>query len=319
MIGSGRRGRGGTKQRTNKHTKGNENQNSDPPPPPPPPPPPEQNDKINHFKLSFNLEVLEAKQISVKTVIQDTCKSISKKIRCKARFSPTTKIQLPPQPIKNITTDFPPTGAKLQDFFQVHKANNGQHVVIHMSSTMLGTTKSALHESMVNTLKQNNVWSNSYEIAAKRKYDVDFVQNGNSDYTHHQGTAEKLLAVIIKLASTDSTAVALFSKIKGKNFIQRTSKRIYGTKVIGEGISIQTTNNNYGLVVRLFEMLPPNSISQFYIVRSKMMKKAMNPNSYNKLILRHQEEVNKQGNIVLMNVGVDLFETQVNFAKHTPN
>ena len=109
---------------------------------------------------------------------------------------------------------------------------------------------------MVDTLKQINLWLNSDEIAAKRKDDVGFVENGNSDYTHHQGTAEKLMAAIIKLASIDSTAAALFGKIKGENFIQCTSERIYGTKVIGEGISIQTTNNNYGLVVWLLKMLP---------------------------------------------------------------
>ena len=72
--------------------------------------------------------------------------------------------------------------------------------------------------------------------------------------------------------------------------------------MIEEGISIQTTNNNYGLVVRLLEMLSPNLISQYYVVRSKLMKKAMNPESCDKLILRHQGEVNKQGHIALMNV-----------------
>ena len=74
--------------------------------------------------------------------------------------------------------------------------------------------------------------------------------------------------------------------------------------MIGEGISIQTTNNTYGLVVRLPEILPPNSFSQYYIIRSNMMKKVMNPDSYDELILQHQEEVNKQGLIVLMNVSV---------------
>ena len=127
------------------------------------------------------------------------------------------------------------------------------------------------------------------------------------------------MAAIIKLASIDSKATVSFDKIKGENFIKRTSKRLYRTKAIGEGISIQTTNNNYGLIVRLLEMLPPNLISQYYIVRPKMMKKAMNPDLYDKLILRHQDKVNKQGHIVLKNIGVDLLETQVNFAKHTPN
>ena len=49
------------------------------------------------------------------------------------------------------------------------------------------------------------------------------------------------------------------------------------------------------------------------------MKKAMNPETYDKLILQHQGEVNKQGHIVLMNVGVGFYEMQVNLAKNTAN
>ena len=44
----------------------------------------------------------------------------------------------------------------------------------------------------------------------------------------------------------------------------------------------------------------------------------MNPDLYDKLILQHQDEVNKQGNIVLMNIEADPFETQVYFNKHIP-
>ena len=54
-----------------------------------------------------------------------------------------------------------------------------------MSFTMPGTTESVLHDSMVNTLKRNNLWLNSDKIAARRKDEVGFVENGNSDYTHH--------------------------------------------------------------------------------------------------------------------------------------
>ena len=87
---------------------------------------------------------------------------------------------------------------------------------------------------MLNTLKQNNIWSNRDEIATKRSDDVGFVENSNSDYTHHQETAAKIEAAILKVVSTDSTAAALYDKIKGENFIQYTSKRIYGVKVVGE-------------------------------------------------------------------------------------
>ena len=188
-----------------------------------------------------------------------------------------------------------------------------------MLFSMPGTTESVLHEFMVNTLKQNNLWLNSNKIAVKRKNEVGFVENSNSDYTHYKETAAKIEAAIIKLTIIDSTAAALYSKIKGEKFIQCTSKRIYQSKVTREGIAILTTNNNYGPVVRLLKMLPQNSILQYYVVRSKMMKKAMNPESYDKLILRHQGEVNKQGYIVPMNVGVDFYEIQVNFVKNTPN
>ena len=45
----------------------------------------------------------------------------------------------------------------------------------------------------------------------------------------------------------------------------------------------------------------------------------MNLDLYDKLILRQQDEVNKQRHIVLMNIRPDLFETHVNYTKHTPN
>ena len=70
-------------------------------------------DKIHHYKLSYTLKVLKAKQTNIKTVIQDICYTIFKKTRCKVRFFLTTTIQLPPQLIKNITINFPPTCAKL--------------------------------------------------------------------------------------------------------------------------------------------------------------------------------------------------------------
>ena len=150
-------------QSTNQHTKGNTNRNSDPPPPL------EQKDRIHHFRLTFNPKVTAAKQLSTKTIVQYTYKSIHKKTGSKARFFPTSKIQLPPPPIENISTDFPSTKAELLDFFQVHKTNSGRHAVIHLSFTMPGTTKTVLHDSIVNTLKQNNIWLTSDEIVTKRK------------------------------------------------------------------------------------------------------------------------------------------------------
>ena len=124
------------------------------------------------------------------------------------------------------------------------------------------------------------------------------------------------MAAITKLATTNSEAAALFDKIKGKKFISCTSNQLYGKKAIEEGISILTTNNNYGITMQPIGMLPPNSISHYYQVISKMIKKAMHPDLYNKLILQHQDKMNKQGHIVLINIRADHFETQVNFIKH---
>ena len=87
------------------------------------------------------------------------------------------------------------------------------------------------------------------------------------------------MATITKLASTNSVAAALFDMIKGEKFIFCRSNRLYGKTAIGEGLSILTTNNNYGIIMRLNGMLPPNAISHYYQIRSKMIKKQMNPNS----------------------------------------
>ena len=209
------------------------------------------------------------RQRSVKIIAEDTCKSIYKKIGSKARFSPTSKIQLSPPSIKNISTDFPTTRAKLIDSFQVHKADTGRHVTIYLSCTMSGTPESVLYDSMVNILKQNNIWLTSKEIAATRKDEVGFIQNGNPTYTHLQGATEKLMTAITKLASTNSVAAALFDKIKGEKFMFCRSNRLYGKMAIGEGISILTTNNNYRIIMRLIKMLPPNVISHYYRIRHK--------------------------------------------------
>ena len=98
---------------------------------------------------------------------------------------------------------------------------------------------------MVNTLKQNNLWLTGDELAVKRKDEVDFIKNGNSTYTYHQGIEEKIMAAITKLASTNPEAAALFDKIKGRKFISCTSKRLYGQKAMRKGLSILITNNNY--------------------------------------------------------------------------
>ena len=85
-------------------------------------------------------------------------------------------------------------------------------------------------------------------------------QNGNPTYTHQQGQAKMIQAAIIKMTVTYPEAVALVAKIKGKQFIFCKSGKIYGNKAVGEGIQILTTNNNYGFIMRLIGIHPPNLI-----------------------------------------------------------
>ena len=71
-------------------------------------------------------------------------------------------------------------------------------------------------------------------------------------------------AAIIKLASTNLEAAALVDKIKDEQFIFCRSNKIYEITAVGEGIQRLTTNNNYGTVMQLIGMLPPNSIFPYY-------------------------------------------------------
>ena len=179
------------------------------------------------------------------------------------------KFQLPSSPIEDISKDSPSSKAELQDFFHVHEANN-RNADIHLSLTIPGTIEAALHVSMRNTLRQNFLLLTSDELSFKQKDEVDFVQNSNPTYTHPQGSADMIKAAIIKLASTNPEAAALFDKIKSDQFIFCRSNRIYyGFTAVGETIQMLTTNNNYGLVMQLIGMLSPNSISPYYQLRSK--------------------------------------------------
>ena len=89
--------------------------------------------------------------------------------------------------------------------------------------------------------------------------------------------------------------------------------------MIRKGIVIQTTNNNYGPVLKLLKMIPVKAISNYYVVRSKEMKRALDPEMYDKLILRSQGKVNNQRQIVHMNIGVGFYETHVNIAMNIKN
>ena len=93
-----------------------------------------------------------------------------------------------------------------------------------------------------------------------------------------------------------------------KQFIQcRPGKTLGHNKVTREEISIFTTSNNYGWVLHLLGMLPKNCILSYYQIILKTVKRNMNRELYNRLILLNQDEVNKQQYIDITNVNHDLF------------
>lgn len=66
-------------------------------------------------------------------------------------------------------------------------------------------------------------------------------------------------------------------------------------------------------------MLPEQAISNYYILRSKLLKKALDLDTYFKLFARNSKEIADQVPIVLMNLGDGFFETEVNLAMKVPN
>ena len=148
---------------------------------------------------------------------------------------------------------------------------------------------------------------------------IGWIQNGNSTYTHPKGQATTIQAATTTMAATNPEAAALVAKIKGEKFLFCRSGKIYGNKAVGEGIQILTTNNNYEYIMQLSGMLQPNLISPYYQIISKMIKREMNSELYDRLIYVHQEAVNHQGYIELTNADVNLFDTQLNFLPDNPS
>ena len=94
-------------------------------------------------------------------------------------------------------------------------------------------TDSKLHDSLPNTLKHNNLWLASEEILAKKSDDIGFVENSNPDYTNNQGLATAIEVKVIELVPKDPRAATILTRVLGPKFIQCTSKKIYGVKVVG--------------------------------------------------------------------------------------
>ena len=84
---------------------------------------------------------------NIPEIIEVICKLIFTNTKNKVVFHQTTKIPLPSDPIEDVSLHFPPSRAKLQDFFQVHESNK-RNVEIHLVFALPGAIEAALHETM---------------------------------------------------------------------------------------------------------------------------------------------------------------------------
>mgnify|MGYP001370034886 CR=1 FL=1 len=146
---------------------------------------------IHEFSVKYNPNVLKKKGFSLQTVIEVVAKTMDKRTGHTATFHPTTTFPLRPNPIKNITDNFPTSLAEVQDFFDVHEINPN-NAVIKVALTMPGTTHKALYESMKNTLKQYSLWLSSEELAAEHQDLIAWIMNSNPTYTDPQGQAKQI-------------------------------------------------------------------------------------------------------------------------------
>ena len=248
----------------------------------------EHQDQIHKFILKINSGIMTAKGITLQQTLEIITRTIDKKTGNTAVFYPTTKLPLPPKPIANISEQFPSSIADQQDFFYVRE-NNASNAEIHLAFTMPGTTQEELHASMKNTLKQYSLWLTSKGLAAKQQDLIGLIKNANPTYTDAQEQAKQIQEEITKMAEGNPAVEKQVAKIKGEQYIFCRPGKIYGNQpgVSGEGILIFTTSNNYGCVLYLLGILGENSISKYYQLITKIIKKNMNPVLYDKLILLH--------------------------------
>jgi len=169
-----------------------------------------------------------------------------------------------------------------------------------------------LHASLKNTLMHKNVWLASEEISAKTFDDIEFVENSNLDYTNSKEVEIAIEESIMELVEKDTNAAVIHSKIKGLKVITCTSKGIYGTNAVTDAIVIRTTNNNYGLALRLLGMIS-DEIGPHHVIRPKILKKPLNSGGWDQLLRRQQGSVNYQRIVVLMNIDSKFFDIKINF------
>ena len=263
---------------------------------------------------------MKAKGTSLQRIFEVITSTIDTKTGNKVVFRPTTKLPLPPKPIANISEQFPSSLADQRDFFYLHEIN-ASSAEVHLAFTIPGTTQQDLHASMKNTFKQYFLWLTSEELSAKQQVWIGWIKYGNIIYTDSQGQATKIQEEMTTMAEVNPEAAKQFDKIKfkikGRQFIHcRPGKIFRNNDVTGEGILIYTTNNNYGCILQLLGMLRPNSISPYYQIITKSIKRDMDKVFYDGLIHLHQDEVNKQPYIEITNAHTDLFDTFVNFSTH---
>ena len=172
-------------------------------------------------------------------------RTIDRRTGYKAVFYPTTKLSLPPKPIAKISENFHSSQADQRDFFHVREFN-AIRAEVYLAVSMPGTTQEEMHASLKNTLRQYSLWLTSKELSAKIQVWIGYIRNANPTYTDSQGQETRIQEEIINLAEVNQDAARSLDKIIGEQFIYcRSGKMFRWNNVIGEGISIFITSNNY--------------------------------------------------------------------------
>ena len=119
--------------------------------------------EVHLFTLKACPGVMALKGHNMQQIIQVVTRTIDSKTGFTAVFHPTTKRKYPPQPIANISDNFPASQTEVRDFFEVQHCSTTK-AEVYLAFSMQDTLQKELHDSLKNTLKEYSLWLTSAEL-----------------------------------------------------------------------------------------------------------------------------------------------------------
>ena len=162
-------------------------------------------EEVHVFTLKACPGVMAAKGHNIQQIIQVVTKTINRKTGFTAVFYPTTKGKYPPQPIANISANFPASQTEVRDFFEVRHFS-ATKAEVYLAFSMKDSLQKELHDSLKNTLKEYSLWLTSAELESMTPVWVGWIQAANPTYTNPQRQDTKIQEEIIKLAEVNPDA-----------------------------------------------------------------------------------------------------------------